>query len=217
MRQNIIFGSSLFVIFFNGCEPAATFDKPQPDNIKYLTAFPERVQGKYIAGDQASTVTITDKVITNHYDFDLKEHKDSLGSSYKLEGDTLVNLTDNTKVKILIEGDTIVQHFKETDTLFNISADNVLKKFKGYYFLSNRYSDNAWEVKKLSLKKGVLIIASISDKEDIQKLREITEAATDTISTRFTLTKRQIKKFVQKGGFAEQEVFTRVTINSRQR
>jgi hypothetical protein len=199
----------------NSCEPAATFDKPQPTDTKSLTNFPKRIQGKYLAADQASILAITDKLITRYYDFDVKEHKDSLGSSYKLVGDTLIYLTDSTKEKIVLSGDTIIQHYNGTDTLFSISTDNILKKFKGYYFLNKRYNDNAWEVNKLSLEKGVLAIASISDKDDIQKLKEITETSADTTSSNFSLTRRQFKSFIKKDGFGEQETFTRMKENGR--
>jgi hypothetical protein len=199
----------------NGCEPAATFDKPQPDKVKSLTSFPDRLQGSYFAVDQASVVTITDKLITRHYDFDYKEHKDSLGSSYKLVGDTLINVMDGTKERVLLKGDTVMQHVNWIDTLFNISPDNVLKKFKGYYFLNNYYNDNAWEVKMLSLKRGMLTLGCVSDQDDIRKLKEITETTNDTASTHFTLTRRQFKSFVRQDGFHEQESFTRMTENDR--
>jgi hypothetical protein len=203
------------VVLLDGCEPAATFDKPQPENAKSLTSFSERLQGKYLSADQASIVTITDRLLVRQYDFDFKEHKDSMGKSYKLVGDTLIYLRDGTKEKVIVNGDTIIQRANWTDTLFKISADNVLKKFKGYYFLNNRYSDNSWEVKELSLKKGVLTVGSVSEKDDIQKLKEITETITDTTSTNFILSRRQFKIFMRQGGFGEQEMFIRITKNDK--
>jgi len=146
---------------------------------------------------------------------DFKVHKDSIGPSYKIIGDTLVNEADGTKDKIVLKGDTIVHHENRKDTLFNISADNDLRKFKGYYFLNIRYSDNAWNVIKLALQKGTLTIGSITGEEDVQKLKEITETTADTTSTHFTLTRRQFNKFVRQDGFAEQETFTRMTENGR--
>jgi hypothetical protein len=38
----------LMAILLNSCEQSATFDKPQPDNIK-SSSFPEFLQGKYLA------------------------------------------------------------------------------------------------------------------------------------------------------------------------
>ena len=155
-------------------------------------------------------MTITDKLITRQFDFNHKEYKDSLGSNYKITGDTLINLTDGTKEKILLKGDTVIQHANWIDTLFNISADNILKKFKGYYFLNDRYSDNSWEVKKLSLQKGTLTVGSVSEKDDVNKLKEITETSADTMLTHFTLTRRQFNKFVKQAGFREHENFKRI-------
>lgn len=200
---------------FNSCEPVATFDKPQPEIVKSLTSFPERLQGKYLAADQASIVTISDKLITRHYDFDFKEHKDSIRSPYKIVDDTLVNLTYGTKEIVTFECDTVIQHANWKDTLFNISTENVLKKFKGYFFLNTRFSDHAWEVKKVSLKKGMLTFGSISDIDDLQKLKGITETNSDTISQPFTLPRRQFKKFVKQNGFSKQETFSRITENGK--
>ena len=109
-----------------------------------------------------------------------------------------------------IKGDTIIRHADWTDTMFSTSADNVLKKFKGYYFLNNRFRDTAWEVKKLSLQSGTLTVGSISDKNDIQKLREITETTADTTSKHFTLKRKEFKRFVKQEGFSEHETFRKI-------
>lgn len=215
MKKFVAVTIAITFLLLYGCDIAATFDKPQPDNIKSLTSFPEHLQGNYLATDQASILTITDKLITRHFDFDRKKHKDSLGSSYKISGDTLINLTEGTKEKILLKGDTVFEHANWKDTLFNITDQNVLKKFKGYYFLNIRYDDSVWEVKEISLKKGILTVGSISDKNDIQKLKEITETTADTISTQFSLTRRQFKEFVKQDGFEDQETFTRMTAKGR--
>ena len=215
MKKLITADILILIFLLNSCEPPATFDKPQPENIKPETSFPQNLQGEYLSVDQTSILTITNDLITRHYDYDLKVHKDSISSSYRLVGDTLIDQIDGTKEKVLVKGDTVIQHEDWTDTLFNKSADNVLKKFKGYYFLNSRYSDNSWEVKKISLKKGILNVSSISDENDIQKLKEITETTADTTSTLFTLPRRKFKKFIRQDGFGEQETFSRITINGR--
>ena len=202
-------------LIFYSCGPAATFDKPQPDNLTSLAAFPPQLQGNYLAADHASVLTITDKLITRHYDYYMKELRDSLGPPYKLAGDTLINQENGTREIVLLKGDTIMQNANWMDTLFNISNDNILKKFKGYYFLNNRYYDHSWEVKNMKLKRGLLSIGSISTKEDIQKLKEITETTADTVSTHFSLTRRQFKRFIKQEGFGDQETFTRITGNNR--
>jgi hypothetical protein len=215
MRKFVAAAIVLAAFILQSCEPAATFDKPQPDNVKALASFPERLHGRYLAADQASIVTITDNLITRHYEYDHKKLKDSLGAAYKIIGDSLLNVTEGTKEKILLQGDSIILHANWQDTLFMITDYTALKKFKGYYFLNIRYDDSVWEVKKLFLKKGVLTVSSISDKADIEKLKEITETAADTTTITFSLTKRQFKEFVRQDGFGEQETFTRMTEKSR--
>lgn len=214
--KNVVFTIILIAcLFLDSCDPAASFDIPQPENVKPLATFSRRLQGKYMAADQASIITITDNLIIRHYDIDCKEHKDSLGPSYKIIGDTLIDMDDGTKERILLKGDSVIGHVNWIDTLFNLSTGDILKKFKGFYFLNNRYGDKAWEVKKMSLAKGLLTLGSVSSKEDIQKLKEITETTADTISTNFSLTKRQFKSFVRQEGFSDQETFTRMTENSK--
>lgn len=197
-------------IIIQGCEPVATFDKPQPDGVSPLTSFPSHLQGKYLAADESSILIIENNRITRHYSFDNKQLKDSLGSSYKIEGDTMINVKDGIKEKIALVGDTIIQHINGIDTLFSLSDAHVAKKYKGYYFLNTRYDEHRWEVKELSLKKGVLTVGEISSKEDIQKLKEITETTADTSSEHFMPTKRQFKNFVKQNGFSAKEVFYRV-------
>ena len=210
MNKFVIAGIIINVFLLYSCSSAVTFDKPQPDNIQPLDSFPERLQGKYLSNDKASILTITGALLARNYNFDYKVYKDSIDPSYKLVGDTIIDLENGTKEKIFIKGDTVFQHANRTDTLFNLSQDNILKKFKGYYFLNILYRDSSWEVKKLSLKNGVLTVGNISYKDDIQKLQELTDTKSDTISTPFILTKKQFKKFVRQNGFSEEEKFIRI-------
>lgn len=210
-----VLGKVVMVVFILvSCEPAAVFDKPQPDNTNPLHKFPEILHGKYLDQDQASILTITENLILREYDFDFIEHKENFGPSYKFIGDSILHLSDGTKEQIIIKGDSVIQHANWTDTVFKFSANNVLKKFKGYYFLNHRFSDQAWEVSKLSLHKGTLSVGNISGKDDIQKLREITETTSDTSSTHFSLSRRQFRKFIKQGGFGEKETFTRIKENN---
>lgn len=198
---------------FISCE-SATFDTPQPHNIKSSNTFKQQLIGKYIAGDKESIVLITDQLITRHYNYEVKEHKDSLSLSYKLIGNRLINQDIGKEEPVVVEGDSLIRRVNFIDTLFNISNGNILKEYKGYYFLNNQYKNVGWQVKKLSLKEGVLTIGRISNDEDIQKLKKITQTASDTIR-HFSLTKQQFKKFLKQDGFSGQETFFRIKDNSR--
>lgn len=197
-------------LLLGGCEPAATFNEPQPAKSTPLSSFPEKIQGRYLSEDRASTIIISGDKLLQEYDFDIRKHKDSLAPSEKLEGNILVDQTQGKKIPVSLEGDTVVQHIHETDTLFTIGEHQLLTSFKGYHFLNFRREDGSWEVRKLWLKKGMLTLAVVSKDEDLGKLREITGTPEDTASSRFTLTRRQFKSFVKQDGFSAGELFTRI-------
>jgi len=197
------------VVLLCSCEPAATFDEPQPNGVNALESFPNRLQGRYVDSSHSSIVTITKNLLTRQYFFE-EEYKDSTGVGYKMVGDTLIEWANGTKEKVRLKGDALFFQRSLTDTIFQRAANCVLKKYKGYYFLNKLFSDNAWEVKKMWFEKGTLIIGSISNEDDLSKLKEIKEIPRDTVSTRFSLTRKEFKKFVNDNGFGEEEKFYRV-------
>lgn len=206
-RLLIIFCTALFV---SGCEPAATFSEPQPAKAKPLSSFPERLQGRYLSDDRTSVITLSPDKIVRVYDIDIRRHKDSLAPFERLDGPILVDQNTGTQFPVSIAGDSLIQHIHETDTLFTISESQRLTSFKGYQFLNAKREDGSWEVRKLWLEKGTLTLAVVSRDEDLGKLREITGSPQDTVNTRFTLTRRQFKKFVKQDGFAQEERVTRI-------
>ncbi len=192
------------------CEPPVTFNEPQPTDTDNLSKFPKRLQGQYLSLADNSSLSISDKLIQRIYDYDYKVHPNQLDSTTRLSGDTIIDLTTNEMTIIKRDGDSLINHIHYIDTLFQIDYDNVVRKYKGYYFINTRYDKTSWEVKKIQLAKGQLIISSISTKEDIENLKEMTETATDTIPPyKFTATKKQFKKFIKSDGFSDSETFIR--------
>ncbi len=203
---------STFIILTSlfSCEPPVTFTEPQPADTDNLSKFPKRLQGQYLSLADNSTLTISDKLIQRTYDYDYKVHTNQLDSTSRLSGDTIVDLTTNEKRIIKRDGDSLITHVHYIDTLFQIDYDNVVKKLKGYYFLNTRYDKTSWEVKKIRLAKGQLVISSISTKLDIDNLKEITETPTDTVPPyKFTATKKQFKEFIKNDRFSDSETFFR--------
>ncbi len=202
----IIILTSLFA-----CEPPVTFNEPQPTDTDNLSKFPDRLQGQYLSLADNSTLTIGDKLIQRIYDYDYKFHLNQLDSTTRLSGDTIINLTTNEKTIIKRDGDSLINHVHYIDTLFQMDYINVVRKFKGYYFLNTRYDKTSWIIKKIQLEKGQLIISSISTKEDIENLQEITETKTDTVpSYKYTATKKQFEKFIINNGFSNSEKFIKL-------
>ena len=206
----IIILTSLFA-----CGPTVTFNEPQPTDTDNLSKFPDRLQGQYLSLADNSVLVIGDKLMERIYDFDQKIHPSQLDSNSRLSGDTIINLTTNTREVVKRDGDSLVSHFHYIDTYFQMDYDNVVRKFKGYYFLNKRLGEGSWDVKKIELSKGQLVISSISTKQDIENLKTLTESTQDTIASyKFTTTKKQFKEFIKNGGFSDSETFVRQKKNA---
>ena len=206
----IIILTSLFA-----CGPTVTFTEPQPTDTDNLSKFPDRLQGQYLSLADNSVLVIGDKLMERIYDFDQKIHPSQLDSNSRLSGDTIINLTTNTREVVKRDGDSLVTHIHYIDTLFLMDYDNVVRKFKGYYFLNKRYDKESWEVKKIQLSKGQLVVSSISTKQDIENLKTLTESTQDTIASyKFTTTKKQFKEFIKNDGFSDSETFVRQKKNA---
>ena len=195
--------------------PLVTFNEPQPTDTDNLSKFPYRLQGQYLSIADNSTLVIGEKLIQRIYDFDLKIHPSQLDSNSRLSGDTIINLTTNTREVVKRDGDSLVTHIHYIDTLFLMDYDNVVRKFKGYYFLNKRYDKKSWEIKKIQLSKGQLVVSSISTKQDIENLKAITESTQDTAAPyKFATTKKQFKEFIKNDGFSDSETFVRQKKNA---
>ena len=204
----------IIVSIFSCAQPHVTFNEPQPIDTKNISKFPERLLGNYLSIEDNSILLISDKLIQRIYDFDLKVHINQLDSNSRLLGDTIINLETNKKEIIKRDGDSLINHIHFIDTLFQIDYDNVLRKFKGYYFLNKRYDKESWEVKKIEFSKGQLVVSSISNKEDIENLKTISESKEDTVAPyKFTTTKKQFKEFIKNDGFTNSEKFVRLKKN----
>jgi hypothetical protein len=203
---------STFIILTSlfACELPVTFDEPQPTDTDNLAKFPKRLQGQYLNLTDNSTLLVSDKLIQRIYDYDEKIHSSQLDSTSRLSGDTIFDLTTNEKTVIKRDGDSLITHIHYIDTLFQMDYDNVVRKFKGNYFLNKRYNKTSWEVKKIQLTKGQLILSSISTELDIENLKEITETPQDTVPPyKFSAKKKQFKQFVKNDGFSDIETFVR--------
>ena len=199
----------IFIILIS-CEPPLTFNEPQPKDIGNLSKFQKRLQGQYLNFADNSMLSVSNNLIQRTYNYDYKFHLNQLDSTSLISGDTIIDLLTNEKTIIKRDGDSLITHVHNTDTLFQVDKDNVVRKWKGYYFLNKRYGKESWEVKKIQLTKGQLIISSISTENDIENLKEITEATLDTISPyEFAPTKKQFKEFIKKDGFGDSDIFVK--------
>lgn len=211
MKPLRIISAIIILTSLVACEPPVTFTEPQPVDTDNLSKFPRRLKGVYLSLSDSSILSINDKLIQRTYDFDYKIHPNQLDSTARLSVDTLINLETKGRELIKRDGDSLKIHIHSVDTLFQMDYDNVVREFKGYYFLNTRYDKTRWEVEKMNLSKGQLILSSISTKEDIENLKEITETTQDTVTNyNFTATKKELKKFVKNDGFSDSETFVKL-------
>ena len=218
MKQLNFFSTIIILTGLYACGdgyPTVTFNEPQPTDTDNLSKFPYRLQGQYLSLADNSILVIGDKLIQRIYDFDLKIHPSQLDGNSRLSGDTIINLTTNTREVVKRDGDSLVTHIHYIDTLFLMDDENIVRKFKGYYFLNKRYYKESWEVKKIQLSKGQLVVSSISTKQDIENLKTITESTQDTAAPyKFATTKKQFKEFIKNDGFSDSETFVRQKKNA---
>jgi len=196
---------------FFGCEPTVTFNEPQPADTDNLTKFSKRLQGQYLSLEDSSNLFVLDNVIIRTYDYESILHPNQLNNiNATLSGDTLIDNPTNEKTAITYLGDSIKLPIHCVDTIFQLDYDNVVRKFKGYYFLNTRYDKANWEVKKVKLAEGQLVISRISTKLEIEKLIEITDSPNDTVPPyNIKATKRQFKEFIKSDGFNDSETFVK--------
>jgi len=205
--KKITFAIAVSITIYS-CQPAATFDAPQPEGVNSISSFPSSLHGTYITADSLSKLTINDTMITYNYGYQEKLLKINLDSSFLIVGDTLLDKNNGEKTRIDIAGYTIVRHIYGVDTVFHFSATQVAKKYKGSIFLNSEIEKGKWEVRQLSLGKNILTMSEIATAEDIQKLRTIVDA--DTTIHHFSPTKKQFKHFMKHDGFGTKEVFYRM-------
>ncbi len=208
MKRLLFIVAPLFVLGIVACEPPVTFTEPQPVDKDNLPQFPTRIQGSYTSLSNQSTLVITDKCIVRSYSFYQKSHQDQLESTFALVGDTLTDTTTGEKTLAQRDGDSLILHIVGIDTLFQLDSDHLLRRFKGHYFLNKRSDNATWEVQKMSLSKGQLVVSGISSEQEIENLKAITKSTNDTVAPYvFAPTKQQFKEFVKQDGFGESEVF----------
>lgn len=192
-------------------EHVVQFEKPQPDGVANIIAFPANMQGHYITKDFGEEITLNDKTVVRRVVANFAEHKDSLYNYFTIEGDSVIDKEKHKKYKAAIKNDSVFWYYQsEPDTLFMIAENNIARRFKGHYFLNIKSEDGSWSVTKLSVKQGKLNFGFIADSTAIHHLKEITgEVQQDSVYT-FNLTKKQFKKFNKNEGFRNSETYYKV-------
>lgn len=181
-------------------KPLANFTEAQPVNTKDQSSFPNKMIGTYHNYETDTDLIIQKELILNKQYF-----RDTLSEK------DLLKIQQEIHVAAAKLNDTLfIASYNVTDTLFNLQQNDILRKLKGYYFLNVANEDKNWNVTKLKYKNNIVSLNDIRTEEEISKLQELTETATDSIRpATFTLTKKQFRKFVKQNGFTEGSIYVK--------
>jgi len=210
MKIRFLYCIALCIFLLSCGGPGVTFEHPQPLDVSDMYEFPKKLWGKYMSMQDSSVITISDRVISRAFNMKLIACKKDLDTTAcYLKNDTLYGRKNKEKQFVVNIHDTLYIPYHLQDTLFTISDKHLLRKYKGYYFLNMLYGES-WEVQKLEYSRGKLCLCSISNKEEIENLRAITEAGNDSARFQFDPDKKQFHKFLKSKGFSSREEFVRI-------
>jgi hypothetical protein len=202
----------LLILVLTSCDNGVRFEIPQPEGQSNEKITPKKLIGEYFSVEDSSRLSITSGQMTKTLITNLSLHKSELDSSDRVifKNDSTFSQTDsNMKINVVIKGDSVFEHVVYKDTIFKASRGDLLRKFKGYYFLNRRTSKNNWNVTKLTKTRKGLTLGTVTGKEDIDNLRELTETKSDTIYN-FRPTRKQFKRFIKNNGFKDEETFIKI-------
>jgi len=208
MKKLLFILLPLVILMINSCDPPVTFSEPQPEKVNNLQSFPKKYLGEYVSNTDNSILTISHQEIIRQMKEEATLSVADLDTTVQLMDNKILDKVTGEEYPVDRKGDSITYRIEYTDTLFLIADGNVLRRFKGYLFL-NVEGKQGWEVKRLHVEKGTLVMGSVTRKEDIATLKSISESKLDTMPYQFSPSKRQFREFIRKRGFSDEEVFVR--------
>jgi hypothetical protein len=209
MKLRII---SLLFLLHCSCENIVRFETPQPEGQRDEKYIPSKMIGTYRSLNDSSLLTVTKQQLTRIVDWRVSGTINDLDSAIRIEvkGDT--TFTEKNEIGNLtyvVRGDSVFVSSNYIDTLFSLSREDKLRKLKGYYLINRKTEDGYWIVSKIETTKYGLLIGRVSNKQDLDKLQELTNSQGDTVYN-FRPTKREMKKFIRDQGFSDEERFVKI-------
>lgn len=206
MKIHTIILSALLV---TSCGDAVRFETPQPEGVSSEKRIPKKLVGQYASLDDSSKLTISNHLIIRSAIASLSARIDSVDMK-GVTGDTSYTETEyKMHFEVKVKGDSTWQRWSYYDTLFDVSRGDVLKKYKGRYFLNEQVSTNSWRVTVLTRIDNGVTLGTVSTKDDIDNLRELTNTSSDSVFS-FRPTKKELKKFLKENGFSEKDTYLKI-------
>ena len=192
--------------------PEVRFDVPQPEGQIEQHVIPRKYHGRYLSLEDSSILIVSKANIISLYKRDFKGHLSDLDSSDRIlftKDTAFADVHGKATIKVRKKGDSIYYRYENRETIFSFARHDVLKKYRGYYFLNHETEPTLWTVSKLGFTKEGLILGTLHSRDDLQKLRDLTQQKSDTLYN-FKPTKKQMKKFIREKGFHNEEKFVRI-------
>ena len=196
----------------HSCEDPIRFEVPQPEGTIEQHVLPRKYHGRYRSLQDSSILIISRGNIISFYRKNFKGKVSELDSSERVLFSKDTTFTDEhgkATVKAQRKGDEITYQYENRETIFSFARHDVLKKFRGYYFLNHETAPSHWTVTKLGFTKEGLVLGTLSSKDDLLRLRELTQQKSDTVYN-FRPTSTQMKKFIRDKGFHNEERFVKL-------
>ena len=206
--------TALFLLFalLGSCDLDVRFEAPQPEGTRDESSIPKKLIGQYSGLGDSTSLDITRDLIIKKLISRLATTKMELDSSERTiyKSDTVFKISEfNIKMEVSVRGDSVFTLTDYRDTLFDRTQGDILRKFKGSYFLNHQISKGNWRVTRVAIIRNGITLGTVSKKEEIEKLREISETQYDTVYN-FRPTKKQLTKFLHANGFSTQETYLKI-------
>lgn len=194
------------------CEDPIRFEKPQPEGTIEQHVIPRKYHGRYQSLEDSSILIISRGNIISYYKRQFKGRIAELDPAERIlfsKDTTFSDEHGKATVKVKHSGAEIAYQYENRETIFSFARHDVLKKFRGYYFLNHETDASHWTVTKLGFTKEGLVLGSLSSKDDLRRLQELTQQKSDTVYN-FRPTSKQMKKFIRDKGFHNEERFVKL-------
>ena len=210
MQSKTVMLLTLFIIScIEASDDPVRFRAAQPEGQSNEKGIPKRLLGQYVNLNDSAGMEITSRGIVI---FKFKNFATLIDSADRkeLKGDTSYFVIEHqSRIDVLVRGDSAFEKWTFYDTIFDASRGDILRKYKGRYFLNRKVAEDNWRVKTLTGIKNGVTLGTVSAKDDIAKLREITGSKVDSINN-FRLTRKELRKFLKENGFDDKETYLRL-------
>jgi hypothetical protein len=189
-----------------------SFEVPQPEGQHDEKTIPQKLIGTYLSLSDSSLLTITKTTIINSHqitEIRLFSKMDSADRMMSKHDTAYSGELFKSRINVVVRGDSVFEKMSYSDTLFNFLRGDVLRKLNGYHFINREVTPNHWTVKKLDVSRKGLTMGLVTSMEELNSLREITNAKSDSVYT-FNPTRKQWRKFLKEKGFQNEERFVKI-------